>query len=153
MSNPHFTMPKVRIMVADASKARFFSVDSPTGELIELETEANPEGRMHTGDLEADGPGEKYAPGSVSKGMVDEPTDAKDVEIQRFARELVEKLEKERARGEIEKLYVVAPPSFLGELRHAMKPSLKAIVAEEINKDLSRVGTRELRKHLPERLK
>ncbi len=153
MSNPHFTMPNVRVVVADASKARYFRVDSPTGELIELEDDVNPEGRMHQGDLITDKPGEQTSHAKDSRSVVDESTEPKDVEIQRFARSITEKLDKERAQGNLEKLYIVAPPKFLGELRQHMNASLKSLVVDEINKDLAHMDARELRKQLPERLK
>ena len=153
MSNPHFTMPNVRVVVADASKARYFRVDSPTGELIELAEDVNPEGRMYSRELVSDSRGEQTSHAKDSRSVVDEASDPKEVEIQRFARSITDKLDKERAEGSLEKLYVVAPPKFLGELRHQMKPALKSVVVEEINKDLASMDARELRKQLPERLK
>lgn len=153
MTNPHFTMPNVRVVVADASKARFFRVDSPTGELIELSEDTNPEARMQQRELTSDKPGEQTSHAKDSRSVVDEATEPKDAEIQRFARSITDKLDKERTEGKLEKLYVVAPPRFLGELRQQMKPALRSLVVEEINKDLARMDARELRKQLPERLK
>lgn len=153
MSNPHFTMPNVRVVVADASKARYFRVDSPTGELIELSQDANPEGRMYNRELISDSRGEQTSHARDSRSVVDESNDPKNVEIQRFARSIADKLDKERTQGSLEKLYVIAPPKFLGELRHHMKPALKSVVVEEINKDLANMEAHELRKQLPERLK
>ena len=153
MNNPHFTMPKVRILVADASKARFFKVESPMGELIELETAVNPKGRLHNGDIATDRPGRQADSMDVGRSAMEEPTEPKDAELQKFARELAHKLESQRSSGEMEKLYLVAPPKFLGELRKHLKPEVRELIAEEIRKDVSQLGARDLRKHLPERLK
>lgn len=153
MNNPHFTMPKVRILVADASKARFFKVDSPMSDLIELETEVNPKGRLHNGDMATDRPGRQADSMDVGRSAMEETTEPKDAEIQKFTRELGQKLEKMRSSGEMEKLYLVAPPKFLGELRKHLKPEVREIIAKEIRKDVSRLGAKELRKHLPERIK
>lgn len=153
MTNPHFTMPKVRILVADASTARFFRVDSPTGELIELSTEENPEARTPQRKQTRDKPGEQTSHAKDSRSVVDTAAEPKNVETQRFARSLAEQLEKARATGKLERLYVVAPPAFLGEIRREMTPALKATLAEEINKDLTHLNNRDLRKQLPERIK
>lgn len=158
MTNTHFTMPKVQVVVANAAMARFFTVESPTGELIELEQENNPEARMHEGDLMDDKRGRLYDRGSqgeslVSRSGVDETTDPKEVKIESFARELAERLDKERTQGKVERIYLAASPSFLGELRKHMSNQLKPLIVEEIAKDFTGKNTRELRKHLPEYLK
>lgn len=153
MNNPHFTMPKVRILVADASRARLFSVESPTADLKEVDTFLNPEGRLHDADLTTDRPGRQADSMNSGRSAMDEANDPKEVETQRFARELAESLDKTRNQDEMEKLYLAAPPKFMGELRKQMKSELKATVVEEIKKDLSQLNARELRKHFPERIK
>lgn len=153
MNNPHFTMPKVRIVVADASRARLFSTDSPKGDFQEVDTLLNPEARLHDGDLTTDRPGRQADSMNSGRSAMEEHSEPKEVEAQRFAKELAENLEKARNQGELEKLYIAAPPKFLGELRKHMKPELKGIVAEEIRKDFSQMNSRELRKHFPERIK
>ncbi|MGM0450749.1 MAG: VLRF1 family aeRF1-type release factor [Pseudomonadota bacterium] len=153
MNNPHFTMPKVRIVVADASRARLFSTDSPKGDFQEVDTLLNPEARLHDGDLTTDRPGRQADSMNSGRSAMEEHSEPKEVEAQRFAKELAENLEKARNQGELEKLYIAAPPKFLGELRKHMKPELKAIVVEEIGKDFSQMSARELRKHFPERIK
>ena len=153
MNNPHFTMPKVRIVVADASRARLFTTDSPMGDFTEVDTLLNPEARLHDGDLTTDRPGRQADSMNNGRSAMEEPSEPKEVEAQRFAKELAESLEKARNQGEMEKLYIAAPPKFLGELRKHMKPELKAVVAEEIRKDFSQMNARELRKHFPERVK
>lgn len=151
MTNTHINIPKVRILVANAARARFFSVDSPTGELHELRTETNPEARMREEDLVADKRG-RYRDSGEGRSALDMVTDPKDVAIQRFARELVQELDRERTQGEMNRLYVVAAPAFLGELRKHLSAPLKTLIAEEIPKDFSSLDSRELRKHLPKRL-
>ncbi|MEQ6884535.1 host attachment protein [Salicola sp. Rm-C-2C1-2] len=153
MNNPHFIMPKVRIVVADASRARLFSTDSPKGDLTEVDTLLNPEARLHDGDLTTDRPGRQADSMNGGRSAMEEHTEPKEVEAQKFARELADNLEHSRNQGQVEKLYIAAPPKFLGELRKHMKPELKAIVAEEIGKDLSQMNPREMRKHFPERIK
>ncbi|MGM0435418.1 MAG: host attachment protein [Pseudomonadota bacterium] len=153
MNNPHFTMPKVRIVVADASRARLFTTDSPKGDFKEVDTLINPEARLHDSDLTTDRPGRQADSMNSGRSAMEEHREPKEVEAQRFAKELADNLEHARSQGELDKLYIAAPPKFLGELRKHLKPELKAIVAEEIGKDFSQMSARELRKHFPERIK
>jgi len=153
MNNPHFRMPKVQILVADASRARVFTVESPKGELQELQTFVNPEGRLHARDLTTDRAGRQQTPMADSRSAMDETTEPKDVEAQRFARELAQSLEAERSKGNLEKLYLVAPPRFLGELRKHLSRDVSALIAGEIDKDLTYKDATKLRGHLPELLK
>lgn len=152
MTNTHFTMPKVQILVADSARARFFTVDSPTAELVELETYANPEARLREEALMDDRPGRRFDPGP-SRSAVEDRTDPKDVTIRRFARELAQKLDQDRNQGKLERLYLVAGPPFLGVLRKHLDNQVKPLIAEEIPKDLAHLEPRKLRKHLPELLK
>jgi len=99
MNNPHFTMPKVRILVADASRARLFRVDSPAGELIEVSSDVNPEARLHDTELTTDKPGRHADSMTGGRSAMEDPTDPKEVESQKFARQLTEKLEKARNKG------------------------------------------------------
>ena len=153
MTNTHFTMPKVQVLVASAGQARFFTLDSPTADLIELSSAINPEARMREEDLMDDRRGRYHDQGGAGRSAIDESTDPKDVTIQRFARELAHKLERERTQRRLERLYLVASPSFLGELRKHLSNHLKPLLAGEIAKDFTHLDSRELRKHLPERLK
>ena len=153
MNNPHFVMPKVQVLVADQSRARTFTVESPKGPLKEVRTDVNPEGRLHQKDLVTDRPGRQHESMGEGRSAMDESTDPKVVESQRFAKELAERLNKSRKAGDLERLYLVAPPKFLGEVRKHLKDDVKALMAEEIGKDLSHLDAAALRKHLPELLK
>ncbi|MES9844878.1 MAG: host attachment protein, partial [Candidatus Sedimenticola sp. 6PFRAG5] len=42
------------IVVADTSRARIFSADKPASSLVEIQTLAHPESRLHEGDLVSD---------------------------------------------------------------------------------------------------
>jgi protein required for attachment to host cells len=142
MTNTHFNMPKVQILVANAARARFFSVDSPTGELQELRDETNPEARMREEDLVTDRRGRYRDSGVEGRSALDLMTDPKEVAIQRFARELAQELDRERTQGEMDRLYLVASPAFLGELRKHLSTPLKALIVEEIAKDFDAMEKR-----------
>src|SRR5690625_7997395 len=119
MVSPHFTMPKVQILVANAAQARFFTVDSPTGDLHELSVDVNPDARLRSEELGTDRPGRFVDRSAYGRRAAEEPSDLKDVTIERFARLLFEKLYLERTQVRLARLYLVSSPSFLGAyLKH-----------------------------------
>src|SRR5690625_5349390 len=117
MVSLHFTMPKVQILVANAAQARFITVDSPTGDLHELSVDVNPDARLRSEELGTDRPGRFVDRSACGRSAAEEPRDLKDVTIERFARQLSEKLDLERTQGRPERLYLVSCPPLLGDLR------------------------------------
>lgn len=61
-------MKSAWIVVADASRARFFSAELPASPLCEIETLSNPEARLHEGDLISDRGGRDRDSGGSSHG-------------------------------------------------------------------------------------
>lgn len=153
MNNPHFRMPKLWVVVADGARARIYTVERPTGPLQEVETLDNPEGRMHQKDLTTDLPGRSFQRMGEGRSAMDERTDPKVAEVRAFADQLAKRLDEGRVQGEVERLYLVAPPSFLGELRKQLPEGCRDMVAETLAKDLTQLDPQKLRQHLPERLK
>lgn len=161
MTNPHFTMPKVRVLVADGSKARWFQVDTPNGELDEISTLTHPQARQHEQDLtteqkdlNTDRAGRRSDYGQGQRSALNEASRSpKESELNRFASDITKMLESERTQGNLERLYLVAPPSFLGVLRKHMDDDLKRLVAEEVQKDLVVRKPTEIREYLPTYLK
>ncbi|ADU65784.1 host attachment protein [Desulfurispirillum indicum] len=153
MNTPHFQMSKVIILVADASRARLLAVESPTGPLMELESLVNPAARLRQQDLSSDRQGRSFQSAGTGRSAMAETTTPKEQETAVFARELTQNLQERRKQGELEKLYVVAPPAFLGELRKHLGAEVASVVVAEIDKDYTRLDARELREKLPQYLK
>jgi len=117
----------VWIVVADASRARLKGQD-----LVSDDT-----GRTF----------DRAGTGRHGKEPVTDPREAVEVE---FARELAEHLREAAQEGQFEKLYLVAPPSFLGELRAVLPDGVRKLVASELSKDLTRQAPQQIRDALPE---
>ncbi len=139
------------VVVADSSRARIFAAEKPISSLIEIQTLTHPESRLHQGDLVSDRPGRDRNSGAGSHDMGHE-SDAKEEEVQRFAAQVCDAVETARARGEFEKLYIVAAPSFLGLLRKQQNDALRKVVTAEISKNLSTKSPEDIRKSLPQYL-
>ncbi|MES9869438.1 MAG: host attachment protein [Sedimenticola sp.] len=139
------------VVVADTSRARIFSADKPASSLVEIQTLAHPEARLHEGDLVSDKAGRDRNSGMRSHDM-GHTNDAKQEEASRFASQVCETIECGRANGHFKKLYVIAAPSFLGMLRKQQSNSVQRLIAGEVSKNLSSHDPNEIRKSLPEYL-
>ncbi|MBM3566223.1 MAG: host attachment protein [Alphaproteobacteria bacterium] len=67
---------------------------------------------------------------------------------QDFARAVAKKMDADAARGRFDRLILVAPPAALGNIRAALKPATRKLVAAEINKDLTHLPVDQLGSHL-----
>ena len=145
-------MPATWVVVADSSAARIFDLESPGGALQEIASYAHPEGRAHDRDLRTDQPGvTKDRMGYARHGMEPKVT-PKDQEANAFARSLAERIEAARAKSEIERVILVAPPEFLGRLRNVLDDDARKIVVGEHNINVVKLRPEEIRKHLPDKL-
>lgn len=140
------------VLVADAARARIFSVDSPLAKLQPVEQLVSPDARLHDRDINADRPGRAFDSFGEGRHAMGTNTNPKEQDAIRFAREVADHLEQGRVGNRFDRLVVVAEPHFLGLLRKAIKPALEQMVTLEINKDLSKATDQEIREHLPERL-
>ena len=142
----------VWVVVADKARARIFFAASPNAALEEKEVFLNPEDRVPERDLVTDRPGRAHSSvGNQRSGMSGE-VDAKTHEAQMFAKEVAERLAKARANAEFDRLVLVAAPAFLGMLREKLDSQVLRCVTLTLDKDLSHLGARELREHLPKQL-
>ncbi len=144
-------MKSAWIVVADASRARFFSAELPASPLCEIETLSNPEARLHEGDLVSDRSGRDRDSGGSSHGFGSAGS-AKEEIADRFAADVSARLESGRERNAFYRLYVLGSPSFLGMLRKHQSPSLRRLVVDEIAKDMTMRTPEQIRAQLPDRL-
>lgn len=145
-------MKSIMIIVADSSRARFFTTDSPTSPLHEIQTMAHPEGRIHEQNMVSDLPGKDSGTGSNGGHAYQEIIEPKQQEIIEFAKRVTDYLEQMRHTEKIISLLIVAAPAFLGELRKAMSAGLNEMVVFEIDKNLTQHSVEDIRNHLPKYL-
>lgn len=139
------------VVVADNSRARFFTAEKPASALTEVQDLAYPEARLREGDLSTDKQGRDRNPGRGAHGVGNEAS-RKQEGAERFALLVCNELEAARNRDDLRKLYIVAAPAFLGLLRKQQSPALKQLIAGEIDKNLTTQDPATIRTHLPEYL-
>lgn len=133
------------VVVADASLARVFVNDGPNHGLT-LEREFEQEVKKSR-DILSDRPGATTDRMGYAKHATEPPDQVRE-QKRRFAREIARALDDARKQNAFERLYLVAPPQILGELRSELTPELSKMVAGELNKDLTKIPLHDLPGHL-----
>ena len=139
------------IIVADQSKARFFTVDSPEGELKQVQALEHEMAREKAGELASDRPGRSFDSSGQGRHAMTTSVEPMEQEAIRFAREIGEQAGTACRTGSYNHLMVVAGAHFLGLLRESIDSPPQFRVTE-INKNLGQYNAREIRTHLPARL-
>ena len=140
------------VMVADASRARFFRAETAKSGLTEIDTMIHPESKLHPNEMASDKPGKTSNRNGQGVNSLDNEVDPKRQEAIRLAKEVSERLDMVRQKGEYARLCVVAAPTFPGMLRSNLHAETKKLITNEINKDLTALNVNDIRAHLPERL-
>lgn len=148
-------MPKqiTWIVVADASGAAIYETMAKNPRIS-----GAPKHRIegpHRGhqDIESDRPGRTYDRVGAGRHAKEPATDPVRHEKALFAHEIASLLNKRRTQGGFERIVIVAPPQFLGDLRKDLTDDVKATILAEVAKDLSKLAPRALDDHLSDVLR
>lgn len=136
------------VVVADSSRGKIYMQDKHSGDLQEQVDLVHPSARLHGVELTSDRSGRHVGAFGQGSHLFDARTEAKDHEAETFAKEIAERLETGRTSGQFQKLVLMAPPKFLGELRKQLGDEVRKLVVEEIAKDLVTHSAEEVRDKL-----
>ncbi len=136
------------ILVADNTRVRIFSADTPSSPLQEIDDLVHTEGRLHDREMTSDLPGKIKSAGAGGHTF-EQPTDPKKHEAETFAHHVGCYLEEARNANKFEQLLIIAEPSFLGLLRNQLPERLKKLVCFELDKNLTAQSAADIRQHLP----
>ncbi len=138
------------ILVADNTRARIFTAETPSSPLAEIEALSHTEGRLHDREITSDLPGKiKNVGGIIGGHAFEQPTDPKKHEADNFAHYITHYLEEAHNANKFEQLLVIAEPSFLGLLRNQLPEQIKKLVCFELDKNITTHSADDIRKHLP----
>jgi protein required for attachment to host cells len=146
-------MPSLRIgrnnwiIACDGAKALFLRNDGDA-DLLNLAVVAVMEKHQpKSSDLGTDRPGRVHESRGARRGAV-EIADLHTDGERRFLNEVAAAIDKSVREHAVKRLFVVAPPTALGILRAAFSPAVAAVVTGEIAKDLVRLSTDQIERHL-----
>ena len=136
------------ILVADGSRARIFANSGPNKGLEpavdqEFSVELHP-----SREIVSDRPGRTKESRDSTRHTIEPRVDWHRFEKEKFAKSMAKLLDAGAERGAYSRLILVAPPRTLGDLRSALNPRTRALVAGEIDKDLTHLTPQELPDHL-----
>ncbi|XXF78985.1 host attachment protein [Myxococcaceae bacterium GXIMD 01537] len=139
---------KLWILVGNASRARLFSADARGGHWTLLEEFHHDDSRAKNHELldqrENPNAGSLHGPPPEN-----EPDGRRELEHERFARELSSQLDKGVDGHRFERLIIAAPPHFLGRLRKALSTRVRQRVMLDVDADYSSVPERDLPARVP----
>jgi protein required for attachment to host cells len=142
-------MNPMMIVVADSTRARIFTAEPVSSSLEEVETFANPEGRMHEQDMVSDLPGKEAGKGGGGDHAFQEKVEPKQQKVIEFAKRVADYLDDVRKDNKLGKLLLIAAPDFLGELRNHLSNETREKVTFELDKNLAHHDEEDIRNHLP----
>ena len=120
------------IVVADSSRARFFSMKSRLEPLTEIHCMTHLESRSHAYDDSNEHHGNLGQGGHTFESH----TDLKHNEAAVFAKQIADMLEQGRVKQSFNNLILVAPPAFLGALRHGINDHVHDYISDSLAKNL-----------------
>jgi protein required for attachment to host cells len=131
------------IVVCDASRARLFSKGEDSGAWVAFEELTHPASRAKGIDLVSDRSGRvQQSQAKVMRPGMDPRTDPRTVESERFAAEIATLLDRAHANQAFERLVIVAPARFLGQLRAELSDRLRKAVYATLEKDYTQLDAR-----------
>lgn len=134
------------VVLADAQRTRILQHDGPARGLHQVATLTHVD--PPTREQGSDRPGRVHDSIGEARHAMETRVDWHRAEKTRFAREVSDYLEEGLARGSYERLILVAPPQFLGDLRRAIDPAVRNKVSAEIDKDLTAMPLEEVEEQI-----
>lgn len=130
------------MLVADAGRARLFERHLPAGPWRERTEDAAEAVNPRSREQGTDRPGRVHESATTARHAVEPRTDPHRAAKAQFARLLATRLEK--AAAGYERLLLVAPPSFLGDLRASLGDAARRKLRGTLDKDLTHAPIEEV---------
>jgi protein required for attachment to host cells len=139
------------IVLADAATARIYEPQPNRREWTLVTELAHPQGRAKESELGRDKPG-RVKQSAGSRAALEPTTHRKDVEMEKFARQIGKTLDDALVRKAFDRLVLVAPPAFVGILRAIFPERVAARIATTLEKDYLHLDPHEVRDRLQAQL-
>jgi protein required for attachment to host cells len=138
-------MNKVWILVCDAARGRLFEHHSNKPSWRLVEEFDHPASRDKATELVSDHSGQRSSQGASTHHNALAPSSSpKEVEKGHFAHVLATRLDHGMRSQEFRRWVLVAPPQFLGMMKHELTSELEKHLMTTVDKDLSHLDARAL---------
>ena len=136
------------VVVSESSRARIFEMENPNAPLTEIRDMLHPESRSHAQELTSDLPGRSFDSHGQGRHAMETAVDIKEQESILFAEQVADFINAKCDEKRLDRLYIAAPPHFLGLLRKRLGNEAKHHIARQISKNLVTMDEADIRKHL-----
>lgn len=119
---------KTIIVIANSEWALFAELENHQIKIID--EREHPQSKDKIEHLVSDRPGRTFSRMSAVRHSLNEGQDVADAEREKFAREVVKRVQEEQPLSSFDQLWVVAGPKFLGELRPLLHKHLAFPIRE-----------------------
>ncbi|MGB5085661.1 MAG: host attachment family protein [Methylocystis silviterrae] len=135
------------VLVGDGRRALFFQ-NHGDAELLDLRVvETRVDDNPPTHEQGTDRPGRSFTSFSPGRSAV-QNADWHELEEERFARAMADRINQAAESGELNAIAIVAPPKALGEIRKELSVKAQSKVVGELAKDLTRHPLKDIEKAL-----
>lgn len=139
------------IITANSNNCRIYDYHKKLNELKLIKEIDRPENKLKSGDLVSDKPG-RYKTDSKIGSAYSPATDPEEVNIDNFARELATELDEARNKHDYDELVVIMPPQMDGLFSQHLNKHVKALIKQNIQKNIMHLSEHELLDYLNENL-
>jgi protein required for attachment to host cells len=137
------------ILVSDASRATLYATERQGDDWHVLNYYRHPESRLKNCELTSTEPGHSAKSKGGSRHTALEPeTSPKEAEMEHFAQQLADALAAGTTQRSFDTVVLVAPPHFLGLLRHRLSPETEKRLGGVVHKNYTFADAREARRRL-----
>lgn len=126
----------IHILLADSARARLFTADSRLSEWQEQQDFVYPAGHQPDRELDTDRHGYHMNAGQHGYRGYEGKNSRHEQGRTRFASELALWLESERVAGRLRRLFIAAPPQFLGALKHELSDGCQRLLVGHLDREL-----------------
>jgi protein required for attachment to host cells len=139
--------PKLWYVIADGGRARFVERDEK-GAFRTVSSLVATELHAKSSDLGRDRPARVMESATPGRSAIEPRRDLKEAAKEDFVKVIAEQLDAEHRRGQFEGLVLVAPPGVLTALKNHLSKPITKLVADDLQKDLTKVPDHDLTGHL-----
>ena len=140
-------MTRTWLLIADGRHAKVMETDGQGG-FHSIDDMARSTELPMSRDILADRPGRTFDSLGAGRHAKENPTDPHRQLKREFAGTVVRALRKAMLAKRFERLILIAPPAFMGDLREELPKDLKDKIAGEATSDLTKTPEQELPAHL-----
>jgi protein required for attachment to host cells len=138
---------KIWYVIADGGRARFVMRDEKGAYRTVLSFVAS-ELHERSRDLGLDRPARVKESATPERHAIEPRRDLKEAAKEEFVKLVAGQLDAEHERGQFDQLVLVAPPGVLTELKNNLSKPIARLVADNLQKDLTKVPDHDLTDHL-----